>query len=314
MAFSYRDCDRQREETDTVTRTALERMVIAAFLIALALPVAYSIFVEDGSLPRYWFAATLVGIWAVQFVRDWRIVRRPAGDEQRGLTIFVEPVAWMGLKWAYRNFRAAAEAVGVKGRIEIFQWSSIWGAVLVLPDLMGLKRNLGHAQRLADRIAGHLADYPDAPVDLVTYSSGGFIALEALRRLPAGVKVRNVLLQTATVSRGYDLTAALAACDEMVNVWSPLDWAINGFAGLAFGVNDRRHAVPAGTMGFRISQEAAGGKLLQVRWRPAFMRYGYFGEHFTASTLPWLTHLLTWQRRRQATGGAMDMMLLASSK
>ena len=279
-----------------MTQTTRERMVIAAFLAALALPVAYSIFAEDGSLPRYWFVATLVAIWAVQFVRDWRIVRRPVGDEQRGLTIFVEPVAWMGLKWAYRNLRAAAEAVGVRDRVEIFQWSSVWGAILVLPDLMGLKRNLRHAQRLANRMARHLADYPDSPVHLVTYSSGGFIALEALRRLPPGAKVRSLLLQTATVSRHYDLTAALAACDEIINVWSPLDWAINGLGALAFGANDRRHAVPAGTLGFRITEEAARGKLLQIRWRPAFMRYGYFGEHFTASSLPWLTHLLTLRR------------------
>jgi len=289
----------------TATR---ERLVIIMFLAALALPIAYSIFVEDGRVPRYWFLATVVAIWLVQFVRDHRMLRRNTGDRQKGLTIFVEPVAWTGLKWAYRSFCAATQAVGLEDRIEMFQWSSFWGAVLVVPDLLRLKRNLGYAQRLADRIAAHVAEYPDSPVHLVTYSSGGFIALEALRRLPPGAKVRSVLLQTATVSRDYDLTTALAACGEIINVWSPLDWPINGIGSLVFGTNDRRHAVPAGTLPFRTSEQNSGGTLQQIRWQPAFMRYGYFGEHFTALALPWTTHLLAEHRRRQATGGAMLVM------
>jgi hypothetical protein len=288
----------------TATR---ERLVIIAFLAALALPIAYSLFVRDGWLPRGWFLGTVVAIWLVQFVRDRRMLGRHSGDERKGLTIFVEPVAWTGLKWAYRSFYAATQAVGLEDRIEMFEWSSFGGAVLVVPDLLRLKRNLGCAARLSDRIAAHVAQYPDSPVHMATYSSGGFIALEALRRLPPGTRVRSLLIQTATVSRDYDLAAALAACDEIVNVWSPLDWPVNGFGALVFGTNDRRHAVPAGTLPFRTPREDGGGTLQQIRWQPAFMRYGYFGEHFTALALPWTTHLLAAQRRRQATGGAMVM-------
>jgi len=279
-----------------VTLAARNRLAIAAYLVALALPVAWAVCVDHGKPVRYWGAATVAAIWATQFVRDRLILGRATGDARQGLTLFVEPVAWTGLKWAYRSFVAAAETVGLSDRIEMFQWSSVWGAVFVLPDLMGYRRNLRHAQRLADRITRHATEHPGSPVHLVTYSSGGFIALEALRRLPPGVRVRSVLLQTATVSRGYDLSASLAACDEMANVWSPLDWLVNGFGALAFGANDRRHAVPAGTLPFRTDHLSNRERLRQIGWRPAFVRYLYFGEHFTALALPWMTRLLKHQR------------------
>ncbi|MBN2583886.1 MAG: hypothetical protein JXL80_12535 [Planctomycetes bacterium] len=279
-----------------MTLATRNRLVITAYVAALALPIAYAIFVDDGKPVRYWGAATLIAIWIVQFIRDRRILRRPTGNAEKALTIFVEPVAWTGLKWAYRSFVAAAEIVGLPDRVEMFQWSSAWGAIFVLPDLMGYRRNLRHAQRLANRIARHTADHPESPVHLVTYSSGGFIALEALRRLPPGVRVRSVLMQTATVSRGYDLRESLAGCDEMINVWSPLDWPVNGFGALIFGANDRRHDIPAGTLPFRADGQLCKGKLRQIRWRPALLRYLYFGEHFTALALPWVTRLLALQR------------------
>lgn len=276
-------------------RTPLSRFrLTAALLLAtFLLPVGYALFVDHGKPVRWWGGATLLGIWAVQVARDRRALRRRhGGDPAKGLTFFVEPVAWLAIKWGFRRFLIAAGMSGRRGRLELFGWSGGWRGFLVLPDLMSRRRNMGHAERLAGRLQRHAAAHPGSPIRLVTYSSGGFIALEALRRLPQDVGVERLVMLAPTVSPSYDLAPALARCREAVCVCSKGDFLINGLGALVFGTNDRRHQLSAGMIGFgRLAGD--GGGLHQVRWRPGDVRRLWFGGHFTVSSVPMLAHLMS---------------------
>jgi len=268
------------------------RVTAALLLAAFLLPVAYAAFVDHGKMVRWWGGATLLGIWAVQWLLDRRAVARgQGGDPAPGLTLFVEPVAWLALKWGFRRFLIAAQMSARPGRVELFGWSSGWRGFLVLPDLVSVRRNLRHARRLADRLQRQAAEHPGSPIRLVTYSSGGFIALEALRRLPQDVQVDRLVMLAPTVSPGYDLGPALQRCREAVCVCSKGDFLINGLGAMVFGTNDRRHTVSAGMLGFD-QRPGDGGGLRHMRWRAADIRRLWFAGHFTVSSVPMLSHLI----------------------
>lgn len=271
-----------------LTRSRLIALFLAAAFLA---PLAYALFVHQGLFVRLWGLATLAAIWAIQFARDRAALRRPPpGDPARGLILFVEPLPWLGLKWGYRRFLAAADLAGTPARVEFFAWSNAWRATLLLPDLLARGRHQARAKRLAGRLTEYRVACPDAPIDIVAYSSGGFVALEALGQLGPAVRVRRLILLACSVSRDYDLAVPLRSCDRIVNVSSPLDFLINGLGPLLLGTNDRRQALPAGLLGFR---PAAGQPLChEIRWRPRFVRFGWLGDHFSVAATPLLLALL----------------------
>lgn len=274
-----------------MSRRRRSRLILAGLLAALALPCLWALVVDHAKPVRWWGAATLVGIWAVQFARDRMAADRgPVGNPSDALTLFVEPVAWLGIRWGYRRFLDAADAVAVPGSAELFSWSRSWRSFLVLPDLMARRRNLRHAERLAERLSAHAAAHPGSPVHIVAYSSGGFIALEALRLLPENVCIERLTMLAPTVSPGYDLSSAGRRCREMVCVSSWGDFLINGLGAVVFGTNDRRHTWAAGMVGFAAVPE--GRALRQIPWRPSWARRLWLGGHFTVSSTPMLMYVL----------------------
>lgn len=272
---------------------ARSRLVAALLLAAMLAPVAWAIFVNHGKGVRWWGGGTLAGIWAIQFLRDRVAVGRgPRGDAAQGLTLFVEPLAWLSIKWGFRRFLLAAEILKLSGRIEFFGWSGGWRGWTLLPELVCRKRNLGHAARLAERLTEHARAHPGSPIRMVAYSSGCFVALEAVARLPQDVRVEKLVLLAPTVAPDCDLAAATTRSGKIVCVCSMGDFLINGLATVALGTNDRRHALSAGMVGFSRRDGSADESLRQVRWRPAMVRRGWFGGHFTVSSVAMLTDLL----------------------
>ncbi len=271
-----------------LTRSRLVALFLAAAFLA---PIAYALFVQHGLFVRLWGLAALVAIWAIQFARDRAARHRPAtGDPARGLILFVEPLSWLGLKWGYRRFLLAARLAATPARRELFSWSDPWRATLLLPDLLARRRHQARAKRLAAYLSAYRAAFPDAPIDIIAYSSGGFIALEALRQLNPAVRVRRLILLACSVSRDYDLSVPLRSCDRLLNLSSPLDFLINGLGPLLLGTNDRRHVLPAGLLGFRPAADQPACH--EIRWRPRFTRFGWLGDHFSVAATPLLLALL----------------------
>lgn len=224
-------------------------------------------------------AAGLVGVWALALAYNrWQVLRFDhSGDPGDGIVIFVEPVRWLFVIWGFPNFCLGLRRAGSKARVQLFRWSNRAGALLVLPDLMRNGRLVRKSRRLAALIDDLAQRYPHSPIHVCGYSSGCYVALEALRRCSTPRPVDRLILLAATISPGYDLRHLAGRVRMIHHVYSPLDGWINGLGPLLFGCNDRCWSVSAGMAGLR----RPPGFVTQRRWSPRDIALGYLGGHFT---------------------------------
>jgi hypothetical protein len=207
-----------------------------------------------------------------------RAVRRPegSGDPRAGTVVFVEPVRWWFIVWGFVHVARGLRRAGYAGRIRLFRWSNRAGSLLVLPDLMRRGRLKRKAARLAELLLACRREQPDAPLDVIAYSSGCYIAVEACRRADPPPLVGTLVLLAGTISPRYRLDPLEGRVPRLVNVYGPLDW-INLVGPALFGSNDRRWGPACGAVGFR----GAPDFVEQRKWRPADVRFGYWGGHFS---------------------------------
>ncbi|MBN1341236.1 MAG: DUF726 domain-containing protein [Phycisphaerae bacterium] len=231
--------------------------------------------------------AAAVAWWLLWLLHERRQCRRYASPElrERGIVFFAEAARWLCIRWSFVRVARGLRAGGVTAGIELFRWCSGWRGFLAIPALMsqGLMQRRG--RRLAEKIVHYQTRYPDRPVDLIGYSSGAYVVLVALESLPDGVTVRMAILLAPTVRPDYDLTSALRHISgRMIALHSRGDWLINGIGPLLFGTADRRHAIAAGTVGFRNRPQGhLADRLMTVPYRTEFVRSGYLGDHFTVA-------------------------------
>jgi hypothetical protein len=224
----------------------------------------------------------VAALWRLAYAVNRRRVRAHdgTGDPADGLVIFVEPVRWLFIVWGFVGFCRGLRRAGLQPHVRLFRWSGRAGALLVLPDFVRRRRLRRKATRLARFTANLAAQHPGRPIHLVAYSTGCFIALEALQHLDPRVSVGQVILLAGAVSPGYDLHAVSGRVAGLHNFYSFLDFLISGFAPLAFGSNDGPHRPGCGMVGFRPGP--AG--LIQHSWRPFRLALGYLGDHFTIAS------------------------------
>ncbi len=179
-----------------------------------------------------------------------------------------------------------------KGSIEVFAWQSVVGGTL--RDQMDRSRNESQARRLAQRIVDYLDQYPGRRVNIVALSAGTGITTWALEALPPGYRVGTVVFLGSSLSRQYDLSAALQRLDgRLYCFYSSRDPVLRYGVPIAGSV-DREFGIAdaAGLYGFLLPPNA--GTLTRelyrehLRNRPylsRYVRYGYRGLH-TDSTSP----------------------------
>ncbi len=238
----------------------------------------------------------LVGIaaaaaWAAAIWINRRGVRRcdNTGDPQRGIVLFVEPVRWLFIIWGFRAVCRALREGGFEGNLRLFRWSRAGGSLFVLPDLMRRRRLDAKAARLA-RLLDRLAHtHPDSTIHLVGYSTGVYVAFEAVKKASPATRIGQVVALHGTVSPAYDLAGVAKRAAGVLNVYGRTDWLINGLGPLLFGTNDRVHSAACGMIGLR--HPAAGVE--QRAWRRRDARLGYFGGHFTVMSIAWLRAHIT---------------------
>jgi pimeloyl-ACP methyl ester carboxylesterase len=225
-------------------------------------------------------AAWLAAVWWTR-----RVVRRHdgSGDPSEGIIIFVEPVRWLFIIWGFVSACRGLRRAGLNHVIHLFQWSHTAGSLLVLPDLMRRARLDAKAGRLVRLLVDLSRRHPGSTIHLIGYSSGAYVAFEAVKALPAEVRLGRVIVLHGTVSPEYDL-APVAARAGVVNIYSRIDCLINGLGPLLFGTNDRVHAPACGMVGFR----GEVGGVEQHCWSWADVRDGYWGDHFTVMSSAWI--------------------------
>lgn len=169
---------------------------------------------------------------------------------------------------------------GYRGSVVRFDWSlgpPIWRSWV---NLTNTRHHARQADRLVESIGRYRAEYPGAPVSLVAQSGGCWIAVRALERLPETIRADTVVLLAPSISPGYDLRAAAGRCDgALVSVGSAGDVFFLGLGTLLLGTSDRVFSPSAGLVGWRRRVP----RLVEMRWRWAWVRFGYFGNHTTSA-------------------------------
>lgn len=189
---------------------------------------------------------------------------------------------------------------GYPGAIETFGWQSVVGGTL--RDQMDRARNLGQAQRLAARIRAYMDAYPGRPVNLIGLSAGTGIATWALESLPDGYNVQTVVFLASSLSRGYDLSSALAHVAGKVYVFTSTEDAVLRYMLPVAGSVDREFGTTeaAGLYGFVLprgsDEQTYRLYRAHLRHRPykrKYARYGYHGGHTDCTSQEFIAHVVT---------------------
>jgi pimeloyl-ACP methyl ester carboxylesterase len=168
---------------------------------------------------------------------------------------------------------------GFEGEFMYWKWHAAWRAWLLVPLIADRNYLEVRATKLAGFIAERRRERPEAPLHLVGYSAGGFIAQRALELLSRDVDVDSAVLIAAAFDPRRDLNPGAGRVRKnLVVTSSPLD-AIVGLGSVLIGTCDRIHCRSLGCRGYRGPQCDC---LVELRWRPGLVLLGNFGGHFTA--------------------------------
>ena len=217
-------------------------------------------------------------LWLVAVLVNRRNVRAHdgSGSSDADLIVFVEPVRWLFVIWGFAPFCRGLRLAGCTAHVRLFRWSGIAGSLLVIPDLVGHRRLLRKAKRLARQLDASAAERPGRRIHLIGYSTGSYVALEACKGMTKPGDIRTVVLLASTVSPGYQLEDLAGHVQRLYSFHSPLDF-INLIGPMLFGSDDRRWGPAGGAIGFRRLPPWAG----QRSWRLQDTATGYLGDHFT---------------------------------
>jgi hypothetical protein len=177
-------------------------------------------------------------------------------------------------------------AAGYRGAGEMFSWET--GQGMIKDQEESVARGRAKAKELALEIQKREAAYPNAPVELLGFSAGTAIAIFALEALPESVKVQNVVLLGASISRDYDLTKALKHVRGHFYVYTSTHDEMVGFLMKFTGSADRKRNDPgADITGFVLPAGANAAtrklyaqKIVTIKWTKELEADGDYGHHF----------------------------------
>lgn len=201
----------------------------------------------------------------------WRPLPPTDAELQKGLVVFYpgsfNTISEMvGFYWGFREG-------GIDQAIEVVQWAPFLDHYY---DPEGsLRRVSEKAASEAARIVAYQQAHPGRPVTLLGFSGGCFFSVRLAESLPEGASIDRIILMSAAIEKGYDLSAALARTREgIVNFWSPLDQFTRDRSAEQ-NLADTTQGDPAASFGFDMQDE----RLMQIEYDPAWAQYGHYGEH-----------------------------------
>jgi pimeloyl-ACP methyl ester carboxylesterase len=180
-----------------------------------------------------------------------------------GLVIILPGIE--GESFMNHDIREGLASAGIGRGLLIYSWGRpipVAGAILNQTDFVG--------NRLAGaRIASFVTQYQDAhpgrPVYIVGHSGGGGVAVFAAESLPEGRQVDGLVLLSASISDGYDLTKAMShSRNGLVNFFNQEDTGLLGVGTTVMGTVDGVHGPSAGLGGFTSLGRSAASKVFQV--------------------------------------------------
>jgi pimeloyl-ACP methyl ester carboxylesterase len=181
------------------------------------------------------------------------------------------------------GIRQGLEAAGYQGQVASVLWTVSFNPAI--DQRLGNAR-LGGAQ-LARSIEKYCDKYPGRPVNLIGLSAGTGVAIWALEDLKPGYSVDTVVLLGSSLWYRYDVGKALRRVNgHIYNYHSPNDHVLAGPMKL-FGTIDGVFGEDgAGAVG--LHPPGGSGRVVNIRWEPAFERYGNYGNHTDATRAPFV--------------------------
>ena len=192
--------------------------------------------------------------------------------------IFLDGAGWSG---SQRSVRAALDAGGFDGHVEVFRWTTLLGPG---PDHLWVGPKRRKAKQLARRIEERRRRHPNDDLHVMGLSAGAAVVVFALEQLPANVSVNNVVLLAPSIAEEYDLSAALEHVGGYLYATSsPRDGILSPLRLTA----DGRSGQPAGLFGLRIPSRVKRydlyTRVVNLPWRPAYADLGWNGSHTGAT-------------------------------
>lgn len=215
------------------------------------------------------------------------------GGADKGLVVVLPGI--QGEDGLTESIRSGFSGGGVDRAVLVQGWGKpipIAGLLLNQVDFIGCRID---AAVIAGKILAYQNKFPDRPVHLVGHSGGGAVAVfvaEALADQPKAKPIDGLVLLSASISAGYDLTKALGACSRgILNCYNPEDIGMLGFATTLLGNLDGGHGPSAGLNGFHLpllnkrqkTQDLYATKLAQHQV-PA-----YGGPHFSSTNADFIS-------------------------
>lgn len=189
-----------------------------------------------------------------------------------------------------RNIRKGLDRAGVQAAMPIYHWGSpipVAGMMLNQMDVVGNRMAGG---RVAKMVREYQRSYPDCPVYLVGHSGGGGVAVFAAEAMPEDTRIDGLVLLSASISTGYDLSKALNHCSQgIVNFYNPRDVGLLAVGTTLTSTVDGVRGPSAGLEGFKkpgasasTERRYAYRKLYQFELRASMSR----GDPHAAATSP----------------------------
>lgn len=186
------------------------------------------------------------------------------------------------------GIRKGLEAAGYQGEVAAYLWTVSFN--IAIDQTVRINARI-RAEQLARLIEQYIdwyrenrdADDPPEPrVYLIGLSAGTGIAIWACENLRDGYMVDTVVLMSSSLSYDYDLSLALRRIrGRIYNYASDRDAVLAGPMQIV-GTIDGKIATPgAGQIGFQARNHA--DRVVNIRWRSEFMKFGYFGGHTDAT-------------------------------
>ncbi len=204
---------------------------------------------------------------------------RPAFTElaRNGITLYVPGAG--NVDFGDAGLREGLAAAGYKGQVASLTWTLTFNPAL--DQAVRIHARLA-ASELARLIESYVDKFPGRRINLVGLSAGTGIVIWALEDLKRGYQVDEVVLLASSLSCDYDVSKALAKVKGTLhNYYSEQDMVLAGPMKV-FGTIDLKYGVDgAGAVGLK---RARSDRVVNVRWRPEFEKYGYYGGHTDATS------------------------------
>lgn len=181
----------------------------------------------------------------------------------RGLVIILPGIE--GESTFNRDIRRGLEQSGLYCAMPIHHWGRpipIAGPLINQVDVLG---NRLAGKGIARSIVDYRNSYPGRPVYVVGHSGGGGVAIFAVEALPDGYEVDGVVLLSASISAGYNLTEALQKSRHgIVSFFSRADVGLLVVGTTLAGNVDGARGPGAGAFGFDLPKHDADPGRLQA--------------------------------------------------